>query len=58
MEDLAKIDEASEKLNQAWQSASQDIYQATQGEDPTAGADPGAGGDQEASRARMIERVE
>jgi len=29
-QDLARIDSASEALNQAWQAASQDIYQATQ----------------------------
>lgn len=30
MQDLAAIDAASEKLNSAWQAASQDMYQATQ----------------------------
>ena len=30
MQDLAAIDAASEKLNNAWQAASQDMYQATQ----------------------------
>lgn len=30
MQDLDKIDEAMNKLNTAWQAASQDIYQATQ----------------------------
>ena len=39
-EDLAKIDSATEALNQAWQAASQDLYQASQ----QAGADPNAGG--------------
>ena len=29
-EDLTRIDTASEALNQAWQAASQDLYQATQ----------------------------
>ena len=47
--DLNSIDAASEKLNEAWQAASQDLYQATQeanaqngGANPGAGADPGA----------------
>ncbi|MCB0595543.1 MAG: Hsp70 family protein, partial [Phaeodactylibacter sp.] len=39
-EDLGKIDTASEALNQAWQAASQDLYQATQ----QAQAEPGNGG--------------
>ena len=39
-EDLDKIDTASEALNQAWQAASQDLYQATQ----QAQAEPGNGG--------------
>ncbi|MCB0565623.1 MAG: molecular chaperone DnaK, partial [Phaeodactylibacter sp.] len=39
-EDLDKIDTASEALNQAWQAASQDLYQATQ----DAQAEPGSGG--------------
>ncbi len=30
MQDMATIDAASEKLNNAWQAASQDMYQATQ----------------------------
>ena len=38
-EDLDKIDTASEALNQAWQAASQDLYQATQ----EAQAEPGGG---------------
>lgn len=37
-EDLSKIDTLTEKLNQAWQAASQDMYQATQDQpDATAG---------------------
>ena len=47
MQDLAAIDAASEKLNNAWQAASQDMYQATQEgaaqgggqEEPTQGGD-------------------
>ncbi len=37
-EDIARIDEASAKLNEAWTAASQDIYQAQQSADATAGA--------------------
>jgi len=39
-EDLDKIDEISKVLNDAWQAASQDMYQASQG----GATDPGAGG--------------
>ena len=53
--DLAQIDAASAKLNEAWQAASQEMYQAQQqaagaqgapngaGFDPNIGANPGAG---------------
>ncbi len=53
--DLAQIDAASAKLNEAWQAASQEMYQAQQqaagaqgapngaGFDPNMGANPGAG---------------
>ncbi|MCM1530849.1 MAG: molecular chaperone DnaK [Bacteroides sp.] len=53
--DLAQIDAATAKLNEAWQAASQEMYQAQQqaagaqgaqgaaGFDPNAGANPGAG---------------
>ena len=45
-QDVAGIDTAMDSLNQAWQNASQEIYQATQGQ-PTgadaAGGDTGAG---------------
>ena len=53
--DLAQIDAASAKLNEAWQAASQEMYQAQQqaagaqgapngaGFDPHMGANPGAG---------------
>ena len=37
--DLARIDAANTKLNEAWQAASQEMYQAQQ----QAGANPGAG---------------
>lgn len=40
--DLAGIDTAMNSLNEAWQNASQEIYQATQGQE--AGADPQAAG--------------
>ena len=48
MQDEAKIDEAMNKMNTAWQAASQDIYQASQeaganGANPT--ADNAGGGD-------------
>ena len=39
LQDFAKIDQASETMNAAWQAASQDIYQAQQN---GAGSDPGA----------------
>ena len=39
-QDLASIDAATKELNNAWQAASQDMYQATQGQ---AGADPSGG---------------
>jgi molecular chaperone DnaK len=44
-QDLDKIDVAMEQMNTAWQAASQDIYQATQGADAANGAtaDAGAG---------------
>jgi molecular chaperone DnaK len=47
MQDVAKIDEAMDKLNQAWQAASQDMYEATQGaqDQNAAGANDAAGGD-------------
>jgi molecular chaperone DnaK len=48
-EDLAKVEELTEKLNQAWQSASQDMYQATQDQ-------PGAtAGDADASNGSTTE---
>ncbi len=42
-EDLAKIDGATQKLNTAWQNASQEMYQATQ--EANAGADSNASGE-------------
>jgi molecular chaperone DnaK len=47
LEDIAKIDSATETLNAAWQAASQDIYNAEQaagGADAEATADAGDGG--------------
>ena len=48
-EDIAKIDAATAKLNEAWQAASQDIYQASQGAEggpeATAGAATGESAD-------------
>lgn len=42
-QDMTRIDSATESLNTAWQAASQDIYQATQGQGSESGqADPGS----------------
>lgn len=41
--DLAGIDSAMESLNKAWEAASQEIYNATQGAGAQPGADAGAG---------------
>lgn len=49
-QDLDRIDQASEKLNTAWQAASQEMYQATQ-EAGGATADAGAGADPETGNA-------
>ncbi|MEY3242427.1 MAG: hypothetical protein RIR11_3866 [Bacteroidota bacterium] len=46
VQDLARIDTATEQLTQAWSAASQDIYQATQGAEG-AGGDAGFAGGQE-----------
>ncbi|MFT4567609.1 MAG: molecular chaperone DnaK [Saprospiraceae bacterium] len=56
IQDLDKIDSATETLNAAWQAASQDMYSAQQGEggDPTADA---AGGD-ESSESDDVTDVE
>ena len=43
-EDIDRIDTAMEALNAAWQAASQDLYQATQGEQAQEGAQDGAAG--------------
>lgn len=45
-EDMAKLDEATKALNEAWTAASQDIYKAQQ--EAGATADPGAGAPDEA----------
>jgi molecular chaperone DnaK len=42
MQDMATIDAATEKLNNAWQAASQDMYQATQEGAAQGGAEEGA----------------
>jgi molecular chaperone DnaK len=44
VQDLARIDTATEQLTQAWSAASQDIYQATQGAEGGAGF---AGGEEQ-----------
>lgn len=41
--DIAGIDSAMESLNKAWEAASQEIYNATQGAGAQPGADAGAG---------------
>ncbi|MHA7131028.1 molecular chaperone DnaK [Algoriphagus namhaensis] len=41
-QDLAAIDTAMEGLNKAWEAASQEIYNATQGAEAGAGANPNA----------------
>ena len=49
LEDLGRIDTASKALNEAWNAASQDIYQATQqgaaDNDPATGSAPGSDAD-------------
>jgi molecular chaperone DnaK len=42
-QDLDRIDTASQALNNAWQAASQEMYQAAQGDQGAQGADNGAG---------------
>lgn len=49
--DLTKIDSASEALNKAWEAASQEIYNATQGAGAQPGPDANAGAGQGASNA-------
>ena len=62
LQDLARMDVASEQLNQAWSAASQDLYQATQGASADAGAQSGpadqqgsAGGQQQAQDVEFEE---
>ena len=47
VQDLARIDTATEQLTQAWSAASQDIYQATQGAEGAAGGAGFAGGEEQ-----------
>jgi len=42
-QDLGAIDSGMEALNKAWEAASQEIYNATQGAVAQPGADAGAG---------------
>lgn len=61
--DLAKIDTTMEALNQAWQAASQDIYQAqqdagTNGAGPEAGQDTGTGSSTEGEDVTDVEYEE
>ena len=53
MQDLAAIDAASEKLNNAWQAASQDMYQATQ-----EGAAQGGGQEEQAQGGDNVSDAE
>ncbi len=58
-QDLAAIDSATKKLNDAWASASQDIYKSQQDGGPTAGAgDAGASGAADSSQAEDVTDVE
>ena len=60
-EDMAKIDSSMEVLNQAWQAASQDLYQAAQeagGAQPGPDADPNAGGGNDSGGADDVTDVE
>lgn len=58
-QDLAAIDSATKKLNDAWASASQDIYKAQQDGGPTAGpGEAGASGAGDSSQAEDVTDVE
>jgi molecular chaperone DnaK len=59
-EDLAAIDSATKKLNDAWASASQDIYKAQQDGGPTTGAgnEGAAGGTADSSQSEDVTDVE
>jgi molecular chaperone DnaK len=61
-QDLDQIDTTTAALNAAWQAASQDMYQATQGQGPTAdaGADQGAntGGNTSGGGGEDVQDVE
>jgi len=50
-QDLDAIDKASEELNQVWQAASQDMYNASQQAEGGAQADPNAGAGQQQSQS-------
>ena len=59
MQDLDKIDAAMEKMNTAWQAASQDIYQASQeaqaNGNPEAGAQEGGGSENGSEEVTDVE---
>ena len=59
MQDLDKIDAAMEKMNTAWQAASQDIYQASQEAEangnPEAGAQEGGGSENGSEEVTDVE---
>ncbi len=59
VQDVDKVNSSSEALNAAWQAASQDLYNATQGaEGATAGADAGGAGSQDSSDSEEVTDVE
>ncbi len=59
MEDMDKIDAAQTKLDEAWKTASQEMYQATQGADGNATADATAGaGAQDGNAGEDVADVE
>ena len=65
MQDIALVDAATEKLNTAWQAASEEIYKASQeagteggAEGATADADGASGGDDNAAEDVEFEEVE
>jgi molecular chaperone DnaK len=56
MQDITRIDQAMESMNQAWQAASQDIYQASQQDGNS--ADPGNSGSSEGGSTEDVTDVE
>ncbi|HRW75076.1 MAG TPA: Hsp70 family protein, partial [Saprospiraceae bacterium] len=56
MQDMAKLDAETERLNQAWQAASQDLYQAQQ--NAAGGANGNAGSTDSSTAAEDVTDVE